>query len=120
MPHVDNATTGRQNEQLERLRELRSPNTCWFGDKVFARSRPVALFRQPIRRACSGLPMKRGLTNRCRLGFLLCLEVTGSDDTEPVEIEVLAQGFDDLPRRESFDCLSVLGAVEHRAARLKG
>jgi len=44
-----------RNEQLERLPELRSPDTHWFRHKVLARLYPVALFRHVFRRPCSGL-----------------------------------------------------------------
>jgi hypothetical protein len=57
------APVGR-NEQLEPVPELRSPVTHWVGDRMFARFRPVALFRQVFRRPRSGLREKSGLEIR--------------------------------------------------------
>jgi len=47
-----------RNEQLQRLPELRSPDTHWFRHKVFVRSYPVALLRHVFRPqgVCTLLP----------------------------------------------------------------
>jgi len=49
LARISHQRVGR-NEQLQRLGELRSPDTRWFRHKVFARCCPVALLRHVFRR----------------------------------------------------------------------
>jgi len=54
LARISHQRVGR-NEQLQRLPELRSPDTRWFRAKVFVHSHHVAPLEHVFRRPCSGL-----------------------------------------------------------------